>query len=189
MFIRARYGHGGRIGYEKEWRASPALSGGGELIDQGSHLIELARWVLGEFTEVQGFAHTYFWDMPVEDNGFMLLKTAKQQAAFLHASCTEWKNLFSMEIYGRVAKLDISGLGGSYGPERLTFYKMLPQMGPPEATVWDYPGEDDSWAAEIAEFYEDIRLNRPPRAGLKDAQASLKIIEKIYKESGYDYRA
>jgi predicted dehydrogenase len=189
MFIRARYGHGGRIGYEKEWRASPALSGGGELIDQGSHLIDLARWFLGEFTEVQGFAHTYFWDMPVEDNGFMLLKTAKQQAAFLHASCTEWKNLFSMEIYGRVAKLDISGLGGSYGPERLTFYKMLPQMGPPEATVWDYPGEDDSWAAEIAEFYEDIRLNRPPRAGLKDAQASLKIIEKIYKESGYDYRA
>lgn len=189
MFLRARYGHGGRVGYEKEWRANPALSGGGELIDQGPHLIDLSRWFLGDFTEVQGFAHTYYWDMPVDDNGFMMLKTSKQQAAFLHVSCTEWKNLFSMEIYGREGKLDISGLGGSYGIEKLTYYKMLPQMGPPEATTWEYPAADDSWAVEIADFYEDIRLNRTPSAGLKDAYASLNIIEKIYKESGYDHSA
>ncbi len=162
MFIRARYGHGGRIGYDKEWRANPDLSGGGELMDQGPHLIDLSRWFLGEFEEVHGFAHTYYWDMPVDDNGFMLLKTAKQQVAFLHASCTEWKNLFSMEIYGRDGKLEISGLGGSYGIERLTHYKMLPQMGPPETTIWEYPTADDSWQVEIAEFYDDIRLNRTP---------------------------
>ena len=145
MFIRARYGHGARIGYDREWRANPALSGGGELIDQGPHLIDLSRWFLGEFVEVKGFAHTYYWDMPVDDNGFMILKTEKQQVAFLHASCTEWKNLFSMEIYGREGKLDISGLGGSYGLERLTHYKMLPEMGPPETTSWEYPMGDDSW--------------------------------------------
>ena len=189
MFIRARYGHGGRIGYDKEWRAKPELSGGGELIDQGPHLIELSRWFLGEFREVQGFAHTYYWDMPVDDNGFMLLKTEKQQVAFLHASCTEWKNLFSMEIYGRNAKLEISGLGGSYGVERLTYYKMLPEMGPPETTCWEYPMGDDSWAVEMAEFYEDIRLDRHPAAGLKDAYEALKVIEKVYQESGYDHRA
>lgn len=189
MFIRARYGHGARIGYDKEWRANPALSGGGELIDQGPHLIDLSRWFLGDFAEVQGFAHTYYWDMPVDDNGFMILKTPTQQVAFLHASCTEWKNLFSMEIYGRVGKLDISGLGGSYGLERLTHYKMLPEMGPPETTAWEYPMGDDSWAVEMAEFYEDIRLNRAPAAGLSDAYAALKIIEKIYKESGYDHCA
>jgi predicted dehydrogenase len=189
MFIRARYGHGGRIGYDKEWRAKPELSGGGELIDQGPHLIDLSRWFLGDFTEVQGFAHTFYWDMPVDDNGFMMLKTPKKQVAFLHASCTEWKNLFSMEIYGRVGKLDISGLGGSYGVGRLTHYKMLPEMGPPETTAWEYPMGDDSWAVEIAEFYEDIRLDRAPAAGLRDAYAALKIIEKIYKESGYDHCA
>ncbi len=189
MFIRARYGHGGRIGYDKEWRAKPELSGGGEMIDQGPHLIDLSRWFLGEFEDVQGFAHTYYWNMPVDDNGFMLLKTAKRQVAFLHASCTEWKNLFSMEIYGRDAKLEISGLGGSYGLERLTYYKMLPEMGPPETTTWEYPMADDSWAVEIAEFYDDIRLNRVPSAGLKDAYAALKVVEKIYKESGYDYCA
>jgi len=189
MFIRARYGHGGRIGYDKEWRARPELSGGGELIDQGAHLIDLARWFLGEFEEVQGFAHTYYWDMPVDDNGFMLLKTANRQVAFLHASCTEWKNLFSMEIYGSDAKLEISGLGGSYGVERLTYYKLLPEMGPPETTTWEYPMDDDSWAVELAEFYEDIRLNREPSASLKDAHEALKVVEKIYKESGYDHCA
>ena len=70
MFIRARYGHGGRLGYDKEWRANPLLSGGGELIDQGVHLIDLARWFLGDFTDVQGHAGTYYWNMPVDDNGF-----------------------------------------------------------------------------------------------------------------------
>jgi predicted dehydrogenase len=186
MFIRGRYGHGGRIGYDKEWRADPELAGGGELLDQGSHLIDLSRWFLGEFEEVRGFAHTYYWDMPVDDNGFMLLKTKKQQVALLHASCTEWKNLFSMEIYGRNAKLEISGLGGSYGVERLTYYKMLPEMGPPETTSWEYPMADDSWAVEMDEVYEDVSTNRHPAAGLKDAYEALRVIEKIYRDSGHD---
>ncbi|PZM14863.1 Gfo/Idh/MocA family protein [Rhizobium tubonense] len=189
MFIRARYGHGGRPGYDREWRADPELSGGGELIDQGPHLIDLSRWFLGEFSEIQGFAHTYFWDMPVDDNGFMILKTPKKMAAFLHVSCTEWKNTFSMEIYGKVGKLEISGLGGSYGVERLTHYRMLPEMGPPETLAWEYPMADNSWAVEIEEFYDDIRLDRPTSAGLVDASEALKIIEKIYQESGYDHSA
>lgn len=189
MFIRARYGHGGRPGYDREWRAIPELSGGGELIDQGPHLIDLARWFLGNFTSTAGFAHTYYWDMPVDDNGFMLLKTHDQKAAFLHVSCTEWKNMFSMEIYGKDGKLDISGLGGSYGVERLTHYKMLPQMGPPETSAWEYPMADNSWEIELAEFFEDIALDRDPEAGLVDAFEALQIIEKIYQESGYDHSA
>ena len=187
MFVRGRYGHGGRLGYEKEWRADPALSGGGELIDQGVHLIDLSRWFLGDFSEVTGFAHTYFWDMPVEDNAFLMLKTPRQQVAHLHVSCTEWKNLFSLEIYGRNAKLHVKGLGGSYGIERLTYYKMLPRMGPPETTLWEYPTDDNSWHIEFEEFLEDIRLGRTPSASLKDALAALNVVEKIYTESGYDY--
>lgn len=188
MFIRGRYGHGGRIGYDREWRANPALSGGGELIDQGVHLIDLSRWFLGDFTEIQGFAHTYFWDMPVDDNGFMILRTAKQQTAFLHVSCTEWKNTFSFEIYGKKAKLHLEGLGGSYGLERITFYKMLPQMGPPDTTIWEFPRGDNSWALEFAEFLEDIRLHREPSASLHDALNALVIVEKISKGSGYVYK-
>jgi predicted dehydrogenase len=183
MFLRARYGHGGRLGYEREWRAQPELSGGGELIDQGVHLIDLARWFVGDFASVQGFAHTYFWNMPVEDNGFLLLKTAGQQTAFLHASCSEWKNTFSFEIYGRNGKLEINGLGGSYGVEKLTHYRMLPEMGPPETTSWEYPRDDCSWELEFREFLEDIRLGRTPSAGLRDARAALEIVEEVYRQS------
>jgi predicted dehydrogenase len=189
MFIRGRYGHGGRIGYDREWRADPRLSGGGELIDQGPHLIDLSRWFLGDFATVQGFAHTYYWDMPVDDNAFMMLRTAGQKVAMLHASWTEWKNMFSFEIYGKVGKIEINGLGGSYGMERLVFYKMLPQMGPPETTTWEYPGADESWALEFSEFVEDVRLNRPPVPGLADAIAVHRVIAQIYKDSGYDYRS
>jgi predicted dehydrogenase len=187
MFVRGRYGHGGRKGYDREWRANPAHSGGGELIDQGVHMIDLSRWFLGEFSDIHGYAHTYFWDMPVDDNGFMLLRTAKDQTAFLHVSCTEWKNLFSFEIYGRNAKIHIEGLGGSYGMEKLSFFKMLPEMGPPDTTIWEYPRGDDSWALEFAEFLDDIRLKRTPSANLMDARAALVVVEKIYKDSGYDY--
>ncbi len=187
MFIRARYGHGGRVGYEKEWRAQPALSGGGELIDQGVHLIDLARWFLGDFNDIQGHAHTYYWDMPVDDNGFLLLKTPKKQVAFLHASCTEWKNLFSFEMYGRKGKIDINGLGGSYGVERLSFYKMSPEMGPPETLIWEYPMADNSWEVEFNEFLDDIKLKRQPEAGIHDAYAALKIVEHIYRISAYDH--
>lgn len=187
MFIRGRYGHGGRVNYSKEWRANPILSGGGELIDQGIHLIDLSRWFLGDFTEVDGFAHTYYWDMPVEDNGFMLLKTSSKQSAFLHVSCTEWKNLFSFEIYGKKGKFEIQGLGGSYGVERLVYYKNLPTMGPPETKIWEFPMEDDSWEVEFKLFLNDIKQKCCSGPGLKDAYAALTIVKKIAKGSGYDY--
>jgi len=183
MFIRARYGHGGRLGMEREWRGDPALSGGGEMLDQGVHLIDLSRWFAGEFVEVQGRVERYFWNWPVEDNGFALLRTATGSVAWLQASCTEWKNLFSFEIYGRDAKLQVDGLGGSYGVERLTFYKMRPEMGPPEATTWEYPGEDTSWSAEFAYVSACIRDGAPVAGNLDDAAAALQIVEQLYQRS------
>lgn len=180
MFVRGRYGQGGRVGYEKEWRADPKLSGGGELIDQGVHLIDLAGIFLGEFTTVEGHAATYFWKMPVDDNAFLSLRNAAGNTAWLQVSCSEWKNLFSLEIYGRDAKLHWEGLGGSYGVERLTYYQMLPQMGPPDTTVWEFPRGDESWKIEMTEFFEDIRHKRTPVPGLKEARAALAVVEKIY---------
>ena len=99
--------------------------------------------------------------------------------AFLQVSCTEWKNLFSFEIYGRDGKLAIDGLGGSYGVERITYYKMLPEMGPPDTTAWEYPGADRSWQLEFDEFLEDIRLGRQPAAGLEAARAALAVVGRI----------
>jgi predicted dehydrogenase len=185
MFLRARYGHGGRKGYDREWRADPAKSGGGELIDQGVHLIDLAGWFLGELPQVEGHASTLYWDMKVDDNAFVALRTAKGQTAWLHASCTEWKNMFSLEIYGRSAKIAIDGLGGSYGLERLAFYRMLPEMGPPETTIWEYPRGDDSWALEMQTFITDIRMGRDPEPGLVEGIRTLEIVEQIYRNSGF----
>lgn len=184
MFIRGRYGHGGRIGYDKEWRADPEIAGGGELLDQGVHLIDLSRWFLGDFTAVEGFVNTYFWEMPVEDNGFMCLRTKKGRAAWLHASCTEWKNMFCFEIYGKTGKLQIDGLGGSYGTERLSYYRMLPEMGPPETTIWEYPTADNSWQLEFDHFEKAIRGNTAVSGGLRDAEAALEVVGRIYGRTG-----
>jgi len=185
MFLRGRYGHGGRTGYDREWRADPALSGGGELIDQGVHLIDLAGWFLGDFATIAGHATTSFWAMKVDDNAFVSLRTAAGQTAWLHASCTEWKNMFSLELYGRDGKVAIDGLGGSYGQEKCTYYKMLPQMGPPETTVWEFPGGDSSWTLELAAFAQDIATGQSAVPGLAAGIRTLEIVEEIYRQSGY----
>jgi predicted dehydrogenase len=115
------------------------------------------------------------------------LRTAKGQTAWLHVSCTEWKNLFSFEIYGRDAKLQIEGLGGSYGIEKLYHYQMKPEMGPPDTKLYEFPGPDESWRRELGEFEKDIQLKRKPDAGLEQAHAALQIVEKIYRQSGFNF--
>jgi predicted dehydrogenase len=181
MFVRGRYGHGGRVGYEKEWRADPVKSGGGELLDQGVHLIDLARWFIGaEFTDVVGRAETYFWKMPVDDNAFLTLGTAERRVAHLHVSWTEWKNLFSLEIYARHAKLHLEGLGGSYGVERLSHYQMRPEMGPPDTVTYEYPGADASWSLEWADFARAVAAKVRPCGDIQDALEALRIVDRVY---------
>lgn len=185
-YIRARYGHGGRKGYEREWRCDRAVSGGGELIDQGAHLIDLSRWFLGDLALDYAATPTYFWPTEVEDNCFLALRGGHGEMAWLQASWTEWKNTFSFEITGRDGKLTIDGLGGSYGNERLTFHKMLPQMGPPETTIWEYPFSDRSWAKEFASFKAVQAGKQENIADIDDACAVLGIIEAVYNKKSRD---
>lgn len=180
MYVRGRYGHGGRLGMETEWRCRPELSGGGELIDQGSHLIDLARWFLGELRLEYGSARTHYWDIPVDDNCFLALRADHGALAWLHASWSEWKNLFCLEIAGRDGKLVVDGLGGSYGTERLTYYRMLPELGPPETTMWEFPFPDDSWRREFVEFETAIREGRRASGDIEDAHQVLKIVDEVY---------
>ncbi|MBV8925130.1 MAG: Gfo/Idh/MocA family oxidoreductase, partial [Bradyrhizobium sp.] len=180
MFIRGRYGHGGRIGYEKEWRFEAEISGGGELIDQGSHLIDLSRWFLGDLTLAYGMAPTYFWPGRVDDNCFLALAGEQQRMAWLHASWTEWKNLFAFEIMGRDGKLAVDGLGGSYGTERLTWHRMLPEMGPPETTIWEFPFPDRSFADEFENFVAAVEGRALASGDIEDAYANLVIVQAVY---------
>jgi predicted dehydrogenase len=182
-YIRSQYGHGGRIGYDREWRADPALAAGGELVEQGIHTIDLAHYFLGAFEEIGGYAGTYFWNQELDDNAFVMLKTIDNRIASLHVSCTQWKNTFSFEIGGTKGKIEINGLGGSYGTERLTYYRVRPEMGPPDTTIWEYPQEDRSWETEMYEFECDISKNRIPAANLESARKCWNVINKIYEQS------
>ena len=184
MFARIRYGHGGRIGYEKEWRAKKEISGGGELIDQGSHLIDLVLKLFGDLKVSYAATPTYFWNMEVEDNAFVVLEDIQGRISFLHASCTEWKNLFSMELYGTGGKLEVEGLGRSYGVETLTFYKMLPEMGPPKITKFTYDEPDISWKLELEQFIKDIEQKTYTSDNSQSSIRVLQIIEDIYQRTG-----
>lgn len=185
MFLRARYGHGGRVGYEKEWRSIPELGGGGELLDQGVHILDLIYWFLGPLELQSSLVTTSFWDMKVDDNAVLNLAGNKRWATF-HVSCSEWKNTFSMEIYGRAGKILIQGLGRSYGKETLTYYKMLPQMGPPEIQSFDFPEEDRSWEEDLKNLLVHIEDRKKPLWG--DAQSALyalKQVRKAYQQNGF----
>ena len=146
LFVRARYGHGGRPGYETEWRADAAISGGGEAIDQGMHLIDLARWFLGGLKFTGGQSRTLTsGTCPWKTMRFFLLETAARQVAFLHLSgWTEWKHIFSFEIFGRMGKLRYPRPGRQLR-DRITpaaIIKMTPEMGPPPTTIYEYPMSD-----------------------------------------------
>jgi predicted dehydrogenase len=202
-YIRAHYGHGGRPGYDREWRMSKELGGGGELLDQGVHLIDLSRWFLGDFATVGGDIGTYFWtgssdsDGPVkdsfaagadsvEDNAFMLLRTSIGQSAHLHASWTQWRNSFQFEVFGHDGTLTVSGLGGSYGAEKLTYVRRRPQGGIPEIreipiheteSVWDR-----EWGAfmKVIEPGSSVRDDFSEPASLADGLEVLKIVDRLY---------
>jgi predicted dehydrogenase len=189
FFIRAVYGHGGRPGYDKEWRGSADLAGGGELLDQGVHILDLCRWFMGEFSQVYGVTATYFWPLgyfagenspQLEDNAFALLRTASGQTAQFHTSWTQWKNRFNFEVFGEKGYLRVEGLGGSYGQETLTIGLRRPQSGPPDESRFDFEGPDLSWQAEWKEFKTAIAEQRQPLASGEDGLQTMRLLEALY---------
>lgn len=181
--IRARYGHGGRPGMEKEWRASKDLCGGGELLDQGVHVIDLIRWFGGEITEVYGKVETKFWNMEVEDNACAILKTQNDVTATFNVSWTNWKNIFSFEIFGTNGYLKIEGLGGSYGPESLELGRRKKEGGRPDIELFEYSPEDVSWKSEWTEFKKAIVEGREPIGNGYDGMKANEVIDAIYRSN------
>ena len=202
-FARCIYGHGGRPGYEKEWRARKDESGGGELLDQGVHVVDLFRWFMGEFEEAYGYIPTYYWNMEVEDNAFALFKTSEGKVATMHTSWTQWKNRFTFEIFGEPAYLIVEGLGGSYGTEKVTLGKRpinppcpplekgrkfdlgKPQYlgGAPEEETIIFDGSDISWDLEWKEFVQAIQELREPLGSGQDGLEANRMIEAVYRSA------
>ena len=180
LYIRGIYGHGGRLNYEKEWRFNKKFSGGGELIDKGSHLIDLSRFFLGDLKIISSRLKNFFWKIKLDDNCFLTLENKKGSVAFLHASCTEWKNKFIFEIFGKFGKIEINGLGKSYGEEKLIFYKMLKKMGKPQKKEFKFINKDYSWKNELDKFYIDIIKKKLSNPGINCGYKNIKIINSIF---------
>ena len=187
MHLRARYGHGGRLGYEREWRADPLRSGGGELIDQGMHLLDLVHWIAGPLPLHSSLLRTQFWDAPVEDNAALLLGADEKKApwAMLHVSWTEWKNTFSLEIFCRSAKLQVDGLARSYGLQTLRIYRMKPELGPPDVEEVTFPAEDVSWRTEWEHFAAALAGEVELLGSLADARYAWACVEEAYAGGPY----
>jgi predicted dehydrogenase len=186
MFVRGLYGHGGRVGYEREWRARRSLSGGGELVDQGMHLLDISHWLMGPLPLHSALVRTNFWDMDVEDNAVLVLGAREGRDApwsMLHVSWTEWKNMFSLEIYCRTGKLRVDGLAGSYGAQCLRIYTMSPELGPPDVEEIEYPPEDMSWSAEWEHFRTAIQApsDQPLLGDLESAAYAWSCVESAYE--------
>ena len=181
FFIRARYGHGGRAGMEKEWRFNKKISGGGELLDQGVHIVDLARWFGGEFTQAYGRAETKFWKTKLDDNAFALLANKDVTVSF-HVSTTNWKNIFSFEIFGELGYVQIDGKGGSYGPETLLYGKR--NLGfAPELETFTFSQEDLSWSREWIHFINALELRKRPSGDGLDGLRANQLIAAIYQSS------
>ena len=183
-FIRARYGHGGRPGYDREWRGSAEKAGGGELLDQGAHLVDLCLWLLGEFESVTGFAERRCWNIePLEDNAFGLFRTGSGQVASIHASWTQWKNLFSLEVFGSEGYAVAEGLGGSYGPESVRIGRRRPEGGRPRETETVFDAGDRSWSLEWTGFLQMLKGKPASGADGTDALRTMQWISRLYRAS------
>ncbi len=189
MWIRGVYGKAGGPEYDKNWRNNKELSGGGILIDQGIHMIDLFRHFAGEYDEVKSFVGDSYWKVGVEDNVFALLRNSKTgKPAMIHSSATQWRHKFLLEIYMEKGYLEIDGILSStmtYGRETLKIARCImdkngyPMPNPQENMT--YYNDDNSWNDEIAEFVECIVNDQDiVNGGVVDAVATMKLLEEIY---------
>ncbi|MGC8484339.1 MAG: Gfo/Idh/MocA family protein [Candidatus Baltobacteraceae bacterium] len=179
--LRARYGHGGRPGYESEWRGNAELAGGGELTDQGVHVADLIHWFAGPPNEAFAYTQTAIWPIaPLEDNAFGLFRFEGGAVASFHTSWTQWKNMFSFEIFGTEGSLSIEGLGKSYGIERLICAKRRPEGGVPEIAEESFEGDDLSWQHEWNDFMNAVQTGGAYWGSPADGLAAMRMLAALY---------
>jgi predicted dehydrogenase len=183
-FLRCRYGHGGRPGYEKAWCTDLDLSGGGVLLEQGIHILDLTRYLLGEPAQVLACCSRFFWSFPeVEDNCFLFLRTDSEQTAEIHVSWTQWRNIFSLEIFGREGYLHLTGRDGHYGSQQLVRGRRQANHSRPEEEIFHFPAADNSWNLEWQEFAAAIRSKAQPMGNFVDSMHTLALVDAAYESS------
>lgn len=184
--LRCRYGHGGRPGYEREWRGNRELAGGGELLDQGVHVVDLVHWFVGMPRDAFATVQTAVWPLGgLEDNAFGLFRFGSGAVASFHTSWTQWKNLFSFEVYGRAGAVAVEGLGGSYGRETLTVHRRRPEGGAPVEETHAFEGPDESWRLEWEDFVRAVRGGGAAEmlGNADDGVTAMRLIDALYRSA------
>ncbi len=184
--LRGVYGKSQLVtfGQDSDWRVQRKLSGGGILLDQGIHMVDLIRLFAGEFADVHSFISNGYWKHDVEDNAYAILRTKSGVVAMLHSSGTQWRHLFNLEITLEKGTLILSGIlssSKSYGRETLTIARMRDDdRGDPDEETIHY-NNDPSWADEIDEFANAILKERKVLNGTSDeAFKTMQLVYKIY---------
>jgi predicted dehydrogenase len=182
--IRGVYGKSKIISFQSDWRTRFADAGGGILLDQGIHMVDLMRLFAGEFVDIKSFISNDFWKHDVEDNAYSLMRTADGVVAMLHSSATQWRHRFELEIALRKGTVTLSGiLSGtkSYGAETLKVaWATDDGAGDPREVRTRY-NVDHSWWDEIVEFAEAIRGGTPIINGSSlDALNTMHLVFRIY---------
>ncbi|MBO9407294.1 Gfo/Idh/MocA family oxidoreductase [Shimia sp. R9_1] len=189
-FMRGVYGKAGGPDYAKNWRNDPEQSGGGILIDQGIHMLDLFQMFAGNFCDIQSFVQRKFWtEVPVEDNAFALMKTPQGVVASLHSSATQWQHTFRLELYLRNGFISVDGIlsaSGSYGAEVLNIaINRLDSSGNPSPNPELQEirfTQDLSWNKEVAEFYDAVVHGKPIKCGTsQQALDVMQLVEAIYQ--------
>ncbi len=187
LWMRGRYGKSVDETFYDNWRAKKELAGGGILIDQGIHMLDLFLHLGGNFDNVHASVSNLYWNLSVEDNVFATLENTKTGlAASLHSTMTQWRHLVSLEVFLEKGYLVLNGLktsSNAYGEEILTIAKN--RSTAPAATWKDEKNityhTDESWESELTEFFSAIKSNREVKLGnSSDALKLMKIVDKIY---------
>jgi len=184
--MRFVLGHGGRPGYEKEWKTSRQLCGGGALFDPGIHAIDLIRFLMGEIEDASATLFRTFWETDVEDNAFLNFQVRGSRHVQAHISTTEWKNRMAIDIFGTDGSIQLRGRSGFYGAQKVRYTRRWGwmQQPPVEETLTEYPREDKSFAEELRLFIDRVqRLAAPGLADSADAFKALQIVEGLYSKA------
>lgn len=192
LWVRARYGKELEAEFYSNWRSDFQASGGGILLDQGIHMVDIVRQLLGNIDGVQSHVSNNFTGIPgIEDNVFAILSCDDTGAvASLHSTMTQWRYIFSLEVFLEFGSIVLNGLrtpSGNYGAEVLTVHSR-DRNGDNSSVEYSFGEElDDSWSIETEAFITSVKTQTPVKLGnYSQAKASLSLVEQIYAaDSGF----